>query len=60
MKKYIKHTVTGCKIVGLFAILTGFGSCASTPSNTSSAEKEHQARYSDYIDKTEKEWSTHF
>jgi hypothetical protein len=60
MRKYMKPTVTGCKIIGLFAVLIGFCSCASTPSDNSSAGKESQTRYSDYIDKTEKEWSTHF
>jgi hypothetical protein len=60
MKKYMKPAVTGCKIIGLFAVLTGFCGCASTESDNSSAEKERQARYSNYIDNTEKEWSTHF
>jgi hypothetical protein len=55
----MKHPLTGCKITGLF-LVAGFCSCASTQSNYSSAEKERQAWYSNYIDSTEKEWSTHF
>jgi hypothetical protein len=60
MREDMKHIVTGCKIIGLFAVLTSFCSCAGTPSDNSSARKESQTRYGDYIDKTEKEWSTHF
>jgi len=57
----MKQIVTGLKIIGLFALLvTGFCSCAGTEGQKSSAEKEREVWYSNYVDDTEKEWSTHF
>jgi hypothetical protein len=60
-EKDMKHILTGWKIIGLFVLLAaGFCSCASTEVHKSSAEKEREAWYSNYVDNTEKEWSTHF
>jgi hypothetical protein len=58
----MKHTLAGLKITGLFALLVvpGVCGCASTDVQKSSAEKAREAWYSDYVDNTEKEWSTHF
>jgi hypothetical protein len=58
----MKHTLAGLKITGLFALLVvpGFGGCASTDVQKSSAEKAREAWYSNYVDNTEKEWSIHF
>jgi hypothetical protein len=56
----MQHIVTGVKIIGLFALLVaGFGSCANTEAQKSSAEKEREERYSNYVDKIDKEWSKH-
>jgi hypothetical protein len=56
----MKHTLTGLKIIGPFALLVaGFCSCASTEAQKSSAEKEREARYSDYVDRIDKEWGKH-
>src|ERR1700687_2944606 len=60
-KKIMNHILSGLKIIGPFALLlAGFSSCASTDVQKSSAEKEREAWYSNYVDNTEKEWSTHF
>jgi hypothetical protein len=57
----MKHILTGLKAIGLFALLVaGFCSCASTEVQKSSAEKEREAWYSNYVDNTEKEWGAHF
>jgi hypothetical protein len=57
----MKHILTGGKIIGPFVLLAAvFCSCASTEVQKSSTEKEREVRYSNYIDNTEKEWSTHF
>jgi hypothetical protein len=58
----MKQTLTGLKITSLFALLVvaGFCGCASTEVQKSSAERAREAWYSNYIDNTEKEWSTHF
>jgi hypothetical protein len=59
-EKDMRHTLTGLKIMGLFVLLvTGFCSCASTEAQKSSAEKEREASYSNYVDKIDKEWSKH-
>jgi hypothetical protein len=56
----MKHTFTGLKMIGPFALLVaGFCSCASTEAQKSSAEKEREARYSDYVDRIDKEWGKH-
>jgi hypothetical protein len=56
----MKHIPTGLKIIGLFALLVaGFCSCASTEAQKSNAEKEREARYSNYVDKIDREWSKH-
>jgi hypothetical protein len=56
----MKQTLTGLKIIGPFILLvTGFCSCASTEAQKSSAEKEREASYSNYIDKIDQEWSQH-
>jgi hypothetical protein len=61
-EKEMKYTHLGFKIISLFALLVvaGFCGCASTEVQKSSAEKAREAWYSNYIDNTEKEWSTHF
>ena len=52
--------LTGLKIIGLFTLLVaGFSSCASTEVQKSSAEKEREAWYSNYVDNTDKNWSVH-
>jgi hypothetical protein len=58
----MKHTDIGLKIASLFALLVvaGFCGCESAEVQQSSAEKAREAWYSNYIDNTEKEWSTHF
>jgi hypothetical protein len=57
----MKPILTGWKIIGPFVLLAaGFCSCTSTEVQKSSAEKEREVRYSNYVDDTEKEWSTHF
>jgi hypothetical protein len=56
----MKHILTGLKIIGLLALLVaGFCSCASTEVQKSSAEKEREAWYSNYVDSTDKVWSEH-
>jgi uncharacterized OsmC-like protein len=48
------------KIIGPFALLVaGLCSCASTEVQKSSAEKEREAWYSNYVDNTDKNWSEH-
>jgi hypothetical protein len=61
-EKEMKHTPIGFKIIGLlaFLVVAGFCGCASSEVQKSSAEKAREAWYSNYIDNTEKEWSTHF
>ena len=61
-EKDMKHTCTGLKITGLLTLLVAglCVGCASTEVQKSSAEKAREACYSDYVDNTEKEWSTHF
>jgi len=56
----MKHILTGLKIIGPFALLVaGFCSCANTEVQKSSAEKEREAWYSNYVDNTDKNWSEH-
>ena len=57
----MKHIRTGLKIIGPFALLVvaGFCSCASTEVQKSSAEKEREVWYSNYVDNTDKNWSEH-
>jgi hypothetical protein len=56
----MKHKLTGLKIIGPFALLVaGFCSCASTEVQKSSAEKEREAWYSNYVDNIDKNWSEH-
>jgi hypothetical protein len=61
-EKEMKYTHLGFKNISLFALLVvaDFCGCASTEVQKSSAEKAREAWYSNYIDNTEKEWSTHF
>ena len=57
----MKHILIDLKIIDLFVLLVaGFCGCASTEVQKLSAEKEREAWYSNYVDNTEKEWSTHF
>jgi hypothetical protein len=56
----MKHIFTGLIIVGFLALLlAGFCSCASNELQKSSAEKEREAWYSNYVDNTDKVWSEH-
>jgi hypothetical protein len=56
----MKHILTGLKIIAPFVLLVaGFCSCGSTEVQKSSAEKEREVWYSNYVDNTEKVWSTH-
>jgi hypothetical protein len=56
----MKHMFAGLKIIGPFALLVaGFCSCASTEVQKSSAEREREARYSNYVDNIDKVWSKH-
>ena len=56
----MKHILTGLKIIVPFTLLVvGFCACASTEVQKSSAEKEREAWYSNYVDTTEKNWSVH-
>jgi hypothetical protein len=56
----MKHKLTGLKIIGPFApLVAGFCSCASTEVQKSSAEKEREAWYSNYVDNIDKNWSEH-
>jgi hypothetical protein len=56
-EKDMKHIFAGLKIIGPFALLlAGFCSCASTEAQESSAEKEREAWYSNYVDNIG--WST--
>jgi len=54
----MKHILTGLKIISPFALLVvGFCSCASTEVQRSSAEREREAWYSNFVDNTDKVWS---
>ena len=54
------HLLAGFKIVGPFALLVAvLCSCASSEVQKSSAEKEREARYSNYVDSIDQEWSLH-
>ncbi|HTD16137.1 MAG TPA: hypothetical protein VK673_13225 [Chthoniobacterales bacterium] len=56
----MKHMLAGLKIIGPFALLVaGFCSCASTEVPKSSAEKEREALYSNYVDHINKVWGKH-
>jgi hypothetical protein len=56
----MKHIFYNLKIIGPFALLVaGFCSCASTEVQKSSAEKEREALYSNYVDNIDKVWSTY-
>jgi hypothetical protein len=56
----MKHILAGLKIIGPFALLVaGLCSCASTEAQKSPAEKEREARYSNYVDSIDQVWSTH-
>jgi hypothetical protein len=56
----MKHIFVGLKSIGSFALLVaGFCSCASTEVQKSSAEKEREAWYSNYVDNTDRTWSEH-
>jgi hypothetical protein len=58
--KNMKDLLTGLRMIGAFALLVaGFSSCASTEVQKSRAEKEREAWYSNYVDKTDKVWSEH-
>jgi hypothetical protein len=50
----------GLKMIGLFALLVaGFCGCASTEVQKSSAEKEREAWYSNYVDNMDEIWGEH-
>ena len=54
----MKHILIGLKIIGPFALLVaGFCSCTSTEVQKSSAEKEREAWYRNFVDNTDKVWS---
>ena len=56
----MKHIFAGLKNIGPFALLVaGFCSCVGTEVQKSSAEKEREAWYSNYVDNTDKVWSEH-
>ena len=56
----MKHIFGGLKIIVPFALLVaGFCGCASAEVQKSSAEKEREAWYSNYVDNTDKVWSEH-
>jgi hypothetical protein len=56
----MKHIFAGLKIIGPFSLLVaGFCSCASTAVQESSADKEREAWYSNYVDHTDQVWSEH-
>jgi hypothetical protein len=56
----MKHLLTGLKIIAPSApLVAGFCSCASTEVQKSSAEKEREAWYRNYVDNTDKVWSEH-
>jgi hypothetical protein len=56
----MKQILTGLKIIGPLAlVVAGFCSCASTEGQKSSAEREREAWYSNYVDNTDKVWSEH-
>ena len=56
----MKQILAGLKIIGPFALLVaGLCSCASTEVQKSAAEKEREARYSNYVDNIDQVWSTH-
>ena len=56
----MKHIFVGLKVIGPFSLLVaGFCSCASTEVQKSTAEKEREAWYSNYVDNTDKNWSEH-
>jgi hypothetical protein len=54
------HIFASLKIIGPFALfMLGFCSCASTKVQKSPAEKEREARYSNYVDNIDQVWSLH-
>ena len=56
----MKHIFAGLKIICPFALLVaGFCSCASTEVQESSADKEREAWYSNYVDHVDQVWSEH-
>jgi hypothetical protein len=56
----MKHIFAGLKIIGPFALVVAdFCSCASTEVQESSADKEREAWYSNYVDHTDQVWSEH-
>jgi hypothetical protein len=57
---FMKYILTGLKIIGLFfLLLAGFCSCTSTDVQKSSADKEREALYSNYVDNINKVWGEH-
>jgi hypothetical protein len=59
-EKDMKHILAGLKVVAPFAlVVAGFCSCASTEVQKSSAEKEREALYSNYVDNIDKVWGKH-
>ena len=59
-EKDMKHMFAILKIIGPFALLVaGFCSCASTEVQESSAEREREAWYSNYVDHTDQVFSEH-
>jgi uncharacterized OsmC-like protein len=56
----MKYIFGGLKIIIPFALLVaGVCGCASAEVQKSVAEKEREAWYSNYVDKSDKEWSEH-
>ena len=56
----MKHIFAGLKIICPFALLVaGLCSCASTEVQESSADKEREAWYSNYVDHVDQVWSEH-
>jgi hypothetical protein len=57
----MKRLFTAASALGKIALLVlGLSSCASTEVQKPAAQKEREARYSDYINNIETEWSINF
>ena len=60
-EKIMKRLFTAASALGKIALLVlGLSSCASTEVQNPAAQKEREARYSDYINNIETGWSVNF
>ena len=60
-EKIMKRLFTAASALGKIALLVlGLSSCASTEVQKPAAQKEREARYSDYINNIETGWSINF